>query len=150
MDGETIIPGMPRDEELNKALKFDDAEVYDDLAIRNQRLARIQEYEESALARRDPLAAVIGLGNADFQRIFECLGTAVLEQLEAGSKSIEEIRELEPEIRLLVKIRKAIETDVALQAREAEQQPSALPRCRNSKELEGRPGSRFKHHLPRH
>jgi hypothetical protein len=54
-----------------------------------------------------------------------------LEQIKVGSKSIEELRELGPEIRLLVKIRKAIETDVALQSLEAEQQPTAFPRPRN-------------------
>jgi hypothetical protein len=149
MDGEKIFQGMP-DEELDKSLKLDDADEYDDLTIRNQRLARIQEYEESAVTRRDPLAAIIGIGNADFQRMFETLGTAILEQIEAGSKSIKELRELGPDIRLLVKIRKAIETDVALQTLAAEQQPSALPRRLKSKELEARSGGSFKHRLPRH
>ena len=148
MDDESHIRAMPGDAELDKALNLNDAEVCGDLTIRNQRLARIQEYEESAVTRPDPLAAIIGIGNADFQRIFEHLGTAILEQIEAGSKSIEEFRELGPEIRLLVKIRKAIETDVALQSLEAEQQPTAFPRPRNLKELEGRPNSPFKRGLP--
>jgi hypothetical protein len=135
------------DGELNRALNIDDADVRDQQTLRNQRLARIQEYEESALIRRDPLAAVIGMGNADLQRIFESLGTAVLEQIESGSKSIEEFRELGPEIRLLVKLRKAIEVDVALQALETEQQPSRLPRA--LKGIKAGPGSVYKHRLPR-
>src|SRR4051794_37868454 len=56
------------DSELNEPLETNVADDPEGLSIQNQRLARILEYEEAALARMDPLAAVIGIGNAYFQR----------------------------------------------------------------------------------
>jgi hypothetical protein len=68
-----------------------------------------------------------GMGAASCQRIFEHLGTAVLDELDSRPHSVEEIREYEPEIRLLVKLRHAVEADVAFQGNDAGQQAAALP-----------------------
>ena len=116
-----------RDDELNEALEAHAAEELDGLSIQNQRLARIQEYEEAAVSRSDPFAAVIGMGNAYLQRVFEHLGAAVLDELDSRPHTVEELREFGPEIRLLVKLRNSIETDLAFQAPDAGQQAAAFP-----------------------
>jgi hypothetical protein len=115
-----------RDHELNEALETHAEDELDGLSIQNQRLARIQEYEEAAVSRSDPFAAVIGMGNAHFQRVFEHLGAAILEELDSHPHSVEELREFGPEIRLLVKLRSAIETDLEVQPPEAETPAAAF------------------------
>lgn len=120
MDGKRM--DVDSDYELNEALEADLAQESDGLTIQNQRLARIQEYEESALSRIDPLDAVIGIGNASFQRVFEHLGAAVLEELDSHAHTVDEFRKIGPEIRLLVKLRNTIETDLAVQSHNAAQQ----------------------------
>jgi len=109
------------DQELNTALEAHIAENYDGLSIESQRSARIKEYEESALSRLDPFAAVIAMGNASLQRIFEHLNAALLDELYSKAHTLEEMREISPEIRLLLKLRKSIETGFAFQLHDAEQ-----------------------------
>jgi hypothetical protein len=128
---------MP-DHELNEALDAHAAEELDGLSMQNQRLARIEEYEEAAVSRSDPLAAVIGMGNAYLQRIFEHLGAAVLDELDSHAYTVEEFRELSPEIRLLAKLRKLIETDLELQPPDAGQQAAAFLPGSNGKRLDTR------------
>ena len=83
MEAEPTDAREMRDHELNEALEAHAAEELDGLSIQNQRLARVQEYEEAALARSDPFAAVIGMGNAYLQRVFEHLGAAILDELDS-------------------------------------------------------------------
>ena len=116
-----------QDNELNEPLETNAADDPDGLTIQNQRPARILEYEEAAL-RTDPLAAVIGIGNAHFQRIFEHLGSAVLDVIDSGPQTVEQLRELAPEIRLMLKLRNAIEADLAVQSPDADQHAAAFPR----------------------
>ena len=92
MDMEPTNTDAVSDQELNAALEAHAAEDYDGLSIRNQRRARIQEYEESALSRLDPFAAVIGLGNVIFQSIIEHLGAAILDELNSKAPTLEEMR----------------------------------------------------------
>jgi hypothetical protein len=126
MAAETTDAREARDYALN-AQEPKDADELDELQLKNQRLARIQEYEEAAVSRTDPLAAVIGMGNADLQRIFEHLGAAILDAIDSRSHTVEELRELAPDIRLLVKLRNAIETDLAFQSTDITSQGAALP-----------------------
>jgi hypothetical protein len=121
------------DYELNKPLETDAAEALEGLSMQNRRLATIQEYEETAISRTDPLAAVIGMGNAYFQRIFEHLGKAVLDVIDSRPHTVAEMREYAPEIRLLVKLRNAIETDLVVQPPDVERHAAALPRGAKSK-----------------
>ena len=116
-----------RDYELNDSLDARAVEELDGLTIQNQRLARIQEYEEAAVSRPEAFAAVIGMGNAYFQRVFEHLGAAILDELDSRAHTVEELREFGPEIRLLVKLRNAIETDLAVQPPDPRQQAAAFP-----------------------
>jgi hypothetical protein len=122
MEVEPIKKRGMEDDELNEAVDAHSVEELDGLSMQNQRLARVQEYEEAAVSRPDPLAAVSGMGAAFCQRIFEHLGTAVLDELDRFPHSVEEFREYEPEIRLLAKLRKSIEQDLTLQAHETPQQ----------------------------
>jgi hypothetical protein len=124
MEAEPTDSRAMQDDALNKALDAPTAEDLDGLSIQNQRLARIQEFEETAIARSDPLAAVLGIGNASLQRMFEHLGAALLDELDSHPHTVEELRELEPEMRLLVKLRKSIETGIALQSLGTDQQPA--------------------------
>jgi hypothetical protein len=133
MEAERTDARETRYQELNEALEVNSVEELDGLNIQNQRLARVQEYEEAAVSRSDPFAAVIGMGSASFQRIFEHLGAAILDELDGRAHTFEELRELTPEIRLLVKLRDAIEKDFEVQAPDADQQAAALPRLRKSK-----------------
>ena len=119
--------------ELNEPLETDAAEALEGLSIQNRRLATIQEYEEAAVSRTDPLAAVIGMGNAYLQRIFEHLGAAVLDAMDNGPHTVADLREYAPEIRLLLKMRNAIETDLVVQSLDAAQHAAALPRGAKSK-----------------
>ena len=121
----TNVREMP-DNELNEALEAHAVEELDGLSIQNQRLARVQEYEEAALSRSDPFAAVIGMGNAHLQRVFEHLGAAILDELDSRAHTVEEFREFGPEIRLLVKLRNSIETDLAFQPPGDGQQAAAF------------------------
>ena len=125
-----------QDHELNEVLETHAAEELDGLSIHNQRLARIQEYEEAAVSRSDPFAAVIGMGNAHLQRVFEHLGAAILDELDGRTHTVEELRELGPEIRLLVKLRNSIETDIAVQPPDAGQQAAAFPHRQKGKGLD--------------
>ena len=75
------------------------------------------------------------MGNASFQRIFEHLGAALLDELDSRDHTVAELREYEPEIRLLVKLRNSIETDLDPQLPEAGQQAAAFPRPMKSKGL---------------
>lgn len=122
----TAARQMP-DHELNEVLESHAAEELDGLSIQNQRLARVQEYEEAAVSRPDPFAAVIGMGNADLQRVFEHLSAAILDELDSRAHTVDELREFSPEIRLLLKLRKSIETDLAVQPPDAGQQAAAFP-----------------------
>jgi hypothetical protein len=125
-----------RDDELNEALEAHATEELDGLSIQNQRLARVQEYEEAAVSRSDPFAAVIGMGNAYLQRVFEHLGAAILDELDSRAHTVDELREFGPEIRLLVKLRNSIETDLAVQPPDAGQQAAAFPHSRKGKGLD--------------
>lgn len=110
-----------QDDELNEAIEAYSEEDCDGLSIRNQRLARVHEYEEEAISRPDPFAAVIGMGNADLQRIFDHLSAAILDVMDSRKHTVDELRELSPDIRLLLKLRKSIETDLAVQTPHVEQ-----------------------------
>jgi hypothetical protein len=121
MEMEPMEVGKMRDHELNEALEAHAAED-DELSVQNERLAKIQEYEEAALSRSDPFGAVLGMGNATLQRIFEHLGAAILEEMDSRPHTLEELREFEPGIRLMVKLRNCVETDLALQPPDAAQQ----------------------------
>ena len=107
------------DDELTTSLESYSATDLGELSISNQRLAKIDEYEERALARTDPFEAVIGMGSADLQRIFEYMSAAILAQLESQAPTLEGIREVAPVIRILVKVRTAIETDLPFQDADA-------------------------------
>jgi hypothetical protein len=98
----------------------------DGLSIKNQRLARIQEYEEEAISRENPFEAVIGMGNASLQRVFEQYGQALIDAFEGRDPTLEEMRQYSSDIRLLLKVRKSIETDIALQTAHADQSASAF------------------------
>jgi hypothetical protein len=121
MEAESSDTRQRRDQELNEGLEAYAAEELDGLSIQNQRLARVQEYEEAAVSRPDPFAAVIGMGNADLQRIFDHLSTAILDVMDSRKHSVDELREFSPDIRLLLKLRKSIETDLAVQTPDVEQ-----------------------------
>ena len=129
------------DHELNEALEKDAGQELDGLSIRNQRLARILEYEEAALSRSDPHAAVIGMGNAQLQRICEHVGDAVLERWDAHTPTVEEIRELSPQIRLMVAMRKMMDTDLAFQSEDFQQQAAAFPHSAKRKGITNHVGS---------
>ncbi len=149
MDGKPNNPREMDDHELDQAIHLDAAEDADGLSIRNQHLAKIQECEEAALARRDPFSAVGGLGATYLQQIYLHLGHAVVDTLESGSGSLEEIRDLKSEIGLLVKLRKSIETDIALHHRELEQETIALPRTRHGEHRDPQRADPFRRGLPR-
>ena len=116
-----------QDEELNEALDAHSAEELDGLSMQHQRQARVDEYEEAAVSQPNPYAAVSGMGGAFCQRIFEPLGPAVLVELDSHPHTVEEIREYEPEIRLLVKLRNSVEADLAFQANDAGPPTAAIP-----------------------
>src|SRR6188768_1313504 len=99
MEAERTDAREMRDHELNEALEAYTAEELDGLSVQNQRLAKIQKYEDAAVSRSDPFAAVIGMGNAYLQRVFEHLGTAILDELDTRAHTVEEFREFSPEIR---------------------------------------------------
>jgi hypothetical protein len=137
------------DHELNEALETHAEDELDGLSIQNQRLAMIQEYEEAAVSRSDPFAAVIGMGNAHFQRVFEHLGAAILEELDSHPHSVQEIREFEPEIRLLVKLRNSMETDLEVQPPEAGRPAAAFPHRMTGKGLDAKVASSKRDLLPK-
>ena len=97
------------------SLREDADEVLDGLSIEDRRRARIDEYEESAVSRADPGAALLGMGTANLQRVAEQLGLAILDELENQPPTIDAFRELGPEIRMLAKIHSVVATDVAFQ-----------------------------------
>ena len=107
------------DREFNEAPDACGAEELDGLSMANRRRARVDEFEEDAVARSGPYAAVIGMGTAYLQRIIEHLGAAVLEEMDSHPHTIQELREFRPEIRLLVQLRNAVETDREVQTLEA-------------------------------
>lgn len=139
MDTESNDASKMRDQELNESLEAHGQDDLDGLSMRNQRLARVQEYEEAAIARPDPFAAVIGIGNADFQRVFEHLGAAILDELDSRTPTVDAFRELGPEIRLLVKIRNSIETDLAVHTADAGRPATAFPPTRPAKGITNGP-----------
>lgn len=149
METEPTDARMMRDDELNEALAAHAAEELGGLSIENRRLERIQEYEEAALSRPDPFAAVIGLGNASLQRVFEHLGKALLDAMDGHPHTVDELRELSPEIRLLVKLRKLIETDLAIQPSDAGQQVAAFPHAMQGKRLDTKIATGKRDLLPR-
>jgi hypothetical protein len=112
------------DYELNQTLERD--EELDGLSIQQQRLARIQEYEELALARRDPFAAILGMGTCYLAQVFEHLGKKLWDELESQPPTLTALREVSPEIRLLLKVRSAMETDLEFQEHVRGEQPMAL------------------------
>jgi hypothetical protein len=136
MDTERADARKTQNDELNEALETDPAEERDGLSIQNQRLARIQEYEEGAISRPDPRDAMIGMGSATLQRMFEHLGEAIVNRLDSYPHTFEEVRELSPEMRLALKLRSAIETDLTLQTSDTGPQATAFPPRRNGKELD--------------
>ena len=149
METEPTDTRKMRDDQLNEALETDAAEELDGLSIRNQRLARIQEYEEAAVSRIDPFAALFGFGNADFQRIFDLLSAAIFDELDSRGHTIEVLRELAPEIRLLVKLRNSIALDLAVQPPDAGQQAAAFPRSMNGKGLDTKAATSKRDLLPK-
>jgi hypothetical protein len=118
-------------------------------ATLTQLAQRIDEYEEAAVSRPDPFAAVIGMGAAFCQRIFEHVGTAVLEELDSQPHSVEEIREYEPVFNLLIKFRKSVEADLAFQAHYAGQQSAAIPKRKKGNRLETKAATGKRDLLPK-
>jgi hypothetical protein len=110
------------DHELNEALEAHALEDVDGLSIKNQRLASIQEYEEAALARSNPFAAVLGMAGSQMQQISEYLGAAIIAEFESRGGSLEVIRELRPEMGLQIKLIKLAQTDLLFQLAETEPQ----------------------------
>jgi hypothetical protein len=76
------------------------------------------------------------MGTAYLQRVFEHLGAALLDELDSYAHPVEELREYEPEIRLLVKLPSAIETDLAVQPPDAGQQAVPFPHSVKGKWLD--------------
>ncbi len=136
------------DHELNQALER--AEELDGLSLQHQRLARIQEYEELALARSDPFAAVLGMGTSHLAKLFEHLGKAVLDDLESQAPTLTALREVGPEIRLLLKLRSAMETDLEFQHHVMGEQPMALPGTTRNGTLNKQAGRRQCRVVSRH
>lgn len=120
------------DYKLSEALESHAEDELDGLSIQNRRLGRIQEYEDVCLARPDPYAAIIGMGTSSLQRVFEHLGNALLDELDSHTHKLEEVREYTPEIRLLVKLRNAIEADLEFQSADTEPPATAFPHNRKS------------------
>jgi hypothetical protein len=134
MEAEPTKPREMRDEDLNAALEAHTVEDLDGLNIQNHRLARIQEYEEEVVSRSNPYAAMIGVGSADFQRIFEHYSKALLEELDSRH-TFAEVRELNRDIRLLETLRRAVEADLEFQSADAGQPVSGFPHSINVKGL---------------
>jgi hypothetical protein len=120
MEAQSSNAHKMQDQELNEALEAYSEKDCEVLSFRNQRLARVHEYEEAAVSRPDPFAAVIGMGNADLQRVFDHLSAAILEVMDSRKHTVDELREFSPDIRLLLKLRKSIETDIAIQTQDVE------------------------------
>ena len=67
------------------------------------------------------------MGAADLQRVFEHLSGAILTELDSRDHTVDELREFGPDIRLLLKLRKSVEMDLAIQKPDDEQPASAFP-----------------------
>jgi hypothetical protein len=148
MESQRKDPQRIEDYELVQALERD--EDLGGLSIHHQRLARIHEYEELSLARSEPCAALLGMGTSHFAKLFELLGKAVLDDLESQTPSLSALREVGPEIRLLLKIRSAIEADFAFQQEVIGEQAMALPRATRNGALDKRPFRFQRGVVPRH
>ena len=118
---------MVPDSELSEALDSPGEKEVAGLDLRAQRSARIDEYEEEAVRRSNPYAAMIGTGTAYLQRILEPYCQAIIEQLNSGSGSIDDVRELTPDIKIVLKLHNAVEADHEFQADEAGDQARAFP-----------------------
>jgi hypothetical protein len=114
------------------------AEELDGLSMPNRRRARVDEFEEDAISRSDSYAAVIGMGSAYLQRVFEALGAALLEEIDSHPLTVQELRALNPEIRMLVKLRSAIETDLEVQALASGDQSVGFASGLKRKEIAGK------------
>jgi hypothetical protein len=136
------------DHELNQALER--AEELDGLCLQHQRLARIQDYEDLALARSNPIAAVRGMGTSYLAQIFEYLGKAVLDDLESRTPTLTALREVSPEIRVLLKLRLAMEADLEFQHHVIGEQPMALPGTTRNGTLNKQAGRRQSGVVSRH
>ncbi len=148
MDTEPNDPAEMQDQALNEALESPAAEDLDGLSIQDRRLAKVDEYEDAALSRADTFAAMIGIGNASLQRVFEHLGAALLGELDSRAHTLEEIREYRPEIGLMVKLRKSIETDLEFHFPDAGQQGAAFSR-RIQNGLDNKVATRKRELLPK-
>jgi hypothetical protein len=136
--GDDDLFGIAPDEELGG------------LSVQNHRLARIAEFEEDALARPNPYAAVIGFGCADLQRVLGHYSKALLQQLESREHTWEEIRELEPTVRLLLKLQAAVALDLAVDSETNERPPSKARKSRKPKGISLRAKPNGRERLPKH
>ena len=127
-------PQALQDQDLNQALEMDEEEL-DGLSLQQRRLARIQEYEEEALARIDPLAAVVGMGTVYLAQLFEYFAKAVVDEFKTQPPTLALCRELTPQVRLLAKLRSAIDTDFEFQQHNIGEQTVALRRATSNRPL---------------
>ncbi len=121
-------PQALQDQDLNQALEMDEEEL-DGLSLQQRLLARIQEYEEEALARIDPLAAVVGMGTVYLAQLFEYFAKAVVDEFKTQPPTLALCRELTPQVLLLAKLRSAIDTDFEFQQHNIGEQTVALRRA---------------------
>jgi hypothetical protein len=75
------------------------------------RQGRIAEYQRASELREDPYAAMIGASTADLQEIQDYYGSVILRELNRQPPDLDAIRRLAPDIKLLLKLRDAIEFD---------------------------------------
>jgi hypothetical protein len=106
------LPQIASDEDSNTQLGGESANCKADKNL-ELRAEAINDYENDALARPDSIDRVLGMASASLQRLFEFVYAAVREET-LGSPSIETVRELESEIRLLIALRRQVVLDRAI------------------------------------
>jgi hypothetical protein len=102
------------DAQLSRALDDSDRHVSETPLVA-KRKALIDAFQQEALERADPFAAIAGYDTGVLMQVYGEVAAAVEQELEAAHPTIEDIRALSPEFTLLVKLRNAISLDLVLQ-----------------------------------
>jgi 3-methyladenine DNA glycosylase/8-oxoguanine DNA glycosylase len=95
------------DDRLNQALE----EGPQDLKTKRRQLRRerIDEFENESAQHTNAYSAVLGASTADIARISEYFGSCIVHQMGSDVPSMARMQELEPAVRMLLRLRKSLE-----------------------------------------
>ncbi len=122
------VTSEPTDELVDEIGENDVEEFDEAAAIRAERMARVSDWEEEALARPDAMAAVLATTCATLARHNFWVGDAIDREMASGPADVDRLRRVQPAIDDELRLTRQIERFAQLEVRDREARRSTADR----------------------